>query len=66
MDTSKITQIKDQIHYEVARTEPPEGFPRFHDIPKGRYTSQEFYDLEQQHIFSNTGSLRDEKIKFLI
>ena len=54
MDITKIDDIKSKIHYEVGRTEPPEGFPKFHDIPKGRYTSQEFFDLEQKHVFSDS------------
>tara|TARA_B100000214_G_scaffold130411_1_gene92715 strand:+ start:2000 stop:3265 length:1266 start_codon:yes stop_codon:yes gene_type:complete len=54
MNITKINEIKSKIHYEVGRTKPPEGFPKFHDIPKGRYTSQEFYDLEQKYVFSDS------------
>ena len=54
MNITKINEIKNKIHYEVGRTKPPEGFPKFHDIPKGRYTSQEFYDLEQKYVFSDS------------
>ena len=54
MDIPKINDIKSKIHYEVSRTKPPEGFPKFHDIPKGRYTSQEFYELEQKYVFSDS------------
>ena len=46
MDSKTINEIKEKIHYEVSRTAPPEGFPKFHDIPKERYTSDEFYELE--------------------
>ncbi|CAN0353535.1 unnamed protein product, partial [Phaeothamnion confervicola] len=27
------------------------GFPAFHDIPVGRHTSREFWDLEQEHLW---------------
>ncbi len=39
--------------YEFARTAPPNGFPAFHDISTVRHTSDEFFELEQQHLWPN-------------
>lgn len=51
MDQATIDRIKAEMEYEFGRSGPPEGFPRFHDIPKGRYTDDRFYDLEQRHLW---------------
>ena len=42
------------MEWEAARKAPPEGFPHLPDIQAGRYTSQEYYDLEQQHIWKKS------------
>ena len=54
MDDALIDRIKRQMYYEFDRTAPPEGFPKFHDIPVGRHLSQEFFDLEQDHVFDKS------------
>ncbi len=54
MDQSLIDRIRGDMAYEFARTGPPEGFPAFHDIPVDRHISDEFYELEQQHLWTNT------------
>ena len=54
MDQALIDRIKSDMEYEWARTGPPEGFPRFRDIPTGRYISRAFHDLEQQHLWPRT------------
>ncbi|MEO1061845.1 MAG: aromatic ring-hydroxylating dioxygenase subunit alpha [Actinomycetota bacterium] len=54
MDQALIERIREDMRYEFARTEPPEGFPAFHDIPVGRHTSDEFWDLEQEHVFGRS------------
>ena len=51
MDTSLLQRMKESIAYEFSRTGPPDGFPSFHDIPAGRYTSDEFWELEQEHLW---------------
>ena len=51
MDTALIERLREEMRYEFARTAPPEGFPAFHDIPAERYTSQEFYELEREHLW---------------
>jgi phenylpropionate dioxygenase-like ring-hydroxylating dioxygenase large terminal subunit len=51
MDSALLERLKEQMRYEFARTAPPEGFPKFHDIPIGRYVSDEFWELEQRHLW---------------
>ena len=51
MDQALIDRLKAEMAYEFARKGPPEGFPAFHDIPKERYVSDEFYELERQHLW---------------
>lgn len=45
------TRIFDQIRYERARKDAPPNFPSLPEIPGGRYTRQEFFDLEVEHVF---------------
>jgi phenylpropionate dioxygenase-like ring-hydroxylating dioxygenase large terminal subunit len=52
MDAALQERLKAQMAWEFARTGPPAGFPKFPDIPIGRYTSDEFYELEQRHLWS--------------
>ena len=54
MDASLIDRIREDMRYEFSRTAPPEGFPKFHDIPVDRHTSQEFADLEDEHLWPRT------------
>ncbi|MFK7918570.1 MAG: aromatic ring-hydroxylating dioxygenase subunit alpha [Ilumatobacter sp.] len=49
-----VERLSRDMHYEMNRTGPPEGFPAFPDIPSDRYTSREFYELEQRHLWQNT------------
>ncbi len=54
MDQELIDRIKADMAYEFARTEPPSGFPAFHDIPTGRHVSPEFHNLEREHLWPRT------------
>lgn len=54
MDQQTVDTIKRLMEWEAARGSPPEGFPPLPDLPAGRYTSQEYYDLEQQHIWKKS------------
>lgn len=54
MDQQTVDTIKRLMEWEAARTAPPECFPHLPDLPAGRYTSQEYYDLEQQHIWKKS------------
>jgi phenylpropionate dioxygenase-like ring-hydroxylating dioxygenase large terminal subunit len=51
MSASEIETLKAMMEWEGRRTAPPEGFPRLPDLPAGRYTSPDYYALEQEHIF---------------
>lgn len=54
MDQAYIDQIKRLMDWEAQRSAPPEGFPHLPDMPAGRYTSQDYYDLEQKHIWKKS------------
>lgn len=51
-------EIEDRIRavmaFELGREAPPEGFPEMPEIPGGRYTRQDFFDLEMEHVFSRS------------
>ena len=51
MKQQEIDNLRTVMEYEANRTQPPKGFPKFPDLPGGRYTDQRFFDLEQEHIF---------------
>jgi phenylpropionate dioxygenase-like ring-hydroxylating dioxygenase large terminal subunit len=51
MSSQLETRIKEQIAYEFARPGPPEGFPEFPLLPIGRFTSDEFFELEKQYLW---------------
>lgn len=52
MTPELVARLTGEMRYEYARTEPPEGFPQFPDIPVGRYVSDEFWDLERRHLWT--------------
>ncbi len=52
MTPELVARLTDEMRYEYSRTAPPEGFPRFPDIPVGRFVSDEFWDLERRHLWS--------------
>ncbi|MCC5871414.1 MAG: aromatic ring-hydroxylating dioxygenase subunit alpha [Gammaproteobacteria bacterium] len=45
------TRIFEAIRAERQRQRVPEGFPALPEIPGGRYTRQDFFDLEIDHVF---------------
>lgn len=51
MTPELIRRLTGEMHYEFARTAPPEGFPKFPDIEVDRYTSDDFYELERRHLW---------------
>ena len=51
MDSALVERLKSEIRFEFAREGPPEGFPRFPDIPAGRYRDAAFFDLEVAHMW---------------
>lgn len=50
-DPQSIANLKARMAYEQERQGPPEGFPALTPLPPGRYTSQEFFDLEMKHLW---------------
>lgn len=51
MDQAEIERLKALMEWEGRRSGPPEGFPKLPDMPAARYTSEEYYALEQERIF---------------
>ena len=52
MDAALLARIKEQMAWEFARPAQPEGFPQFPLVPIGRYTSDEFWELERDHLWT--------------
>lgn len=53
MDAALLARLKAEMAAEFAREGAPPGFPSFGDgVPVGRYTSDEFFELERQHLWS--------------
>ena len=42
MKEALVERLKEEIRYEFSREGPPEGFPKFPDIPAGRYREEGF------------------------
>ncbi|MCE2843261.1 MAG: Rieske (2Fe-2S) protein, partial [Novosphingobium sp.] len=51
MDQAEVAALKAMMEWEGQRNAPPAGFPALPDLPAGRYTSPEYFALEQAHIF---------------
>jgi phenylpropionate dioxygenase-like ring-hydroxylating dioxygenase large terminal subunit len=51
MDSASELEIEQALDYESGRTEYPAGFPALPEISGGRYTRQDFYDLEIECIW---------------
>ena len=51
IEAAEVERLKALMEWEGSRTAPPEGFPAFPDLPAGRYTSAEYFALEQEHVF---------------
>jgi phenylpropionate dioxygenase-like ring-hydroxylating dioxygenase large terminal subunit len=54
MDSARIARIKQAFDQEFARSargEYPPDFPVLPELPVGRYTSPEFYELERRHLW---------------
>ncbi|WP_245561329.1 aromatic ring-hydroxylating oxygenase subunit alpha [Erythrobacter cryptus] len=51
MDAKEVAHWKAMMEWEGQRSAPPEGFPALPDMPAARYTSPEYYALEQAHVF---------------
>lgn len=53
----QIHEIRQQIDFEFKRKGAPAGFPKFPDLPAGRYNDPEFFELETQHYWSKVWML---------
>ena len=51
MEQALVDRLAEEIRYEFAREGPPERFPRFPDLPGGRYTDPAFFALEQERLW---------------
>ena len=51
-DPRSIANLKARMAWEQEREGPPEGFPALPPLPPGRYTSQEFFELEKEFLWS--------------
>ena len=51
MDQAEVAALKAMMEWEGQRNAPPAGFPALPDLPAARYTSPEYFALEQAHIF---------------
>jgi phenylpropionate dioxygenase-like ring-hydroxylating dioxygenase large terminal subunit len=54
MEPAAVKRFLDGMQYEAARAAPPEGFPKFPDIPAARYVDPDFLALEQKHLWRNS------------
>src|SRR5690606_40846582 len=54
MKPDAAAAIAEQIRYEQERDHYPEGFPPLPEIPGGRYISDEFHQLEMDHLWRKT------------
>ena len=48
MDAAEVERLKAMMEWEGTRTAPPAGFPALPDMPAARYTSPEYFALEQE------------------
>jgi len=53
-DPVSIANLKDRMAAEQRREGPPPGFPALPPLAPGRYTSQEFFELEKKHLWKKT------------
>lgn len=54
MNDSQVNKIYTAIAEEKARTSYPEGFPHLPEVPVGRYTDPQFYELEMEHMWKKS------------
>ncbi len=64
MQEAVVERLKQEILYEFAREGPPEGFPKFPDLPAGRYRDPHFFDLEWEYLWKRVWlyATRDEEL----
>lgn len=50
----EVQHLKALMEWEGKREEPPKNFPKLPDMPASRYTSPEYYALEQKFVFGKS------------
>ena len=64
MDGILADRIRVQLRHERERSRPPSEFIPLPEIPGGRYTRQDFFDLEVQRVFRRTWLLAGHMDEF--
>lgn len=54
MDEALMHRIEAEMVGEASRTVTPSGWPELPDLPVGRYTSAELFELERERLFRRT------------
>jgi phenylpropionate dioxygenase-like ring-hydroxylating dioxygenase large terminal subunit len=54
MDALTVQRFLDGMKYETDRVGPPPGFPKFPDIPAGRYMDAAFLDMERASLWKKS------------
>jgi len=54
LDPQRIKRWLDQTAYEASRETYPEGFPSLPDLPGGRYSDPDFFELEQRGLWRSS------------
>jgi hypothetical protein len=49
MQNQRSALVYEAVERETARKGYPEAFPALPEVPTGRYTDPQFYDLEMRH-----------------
>jgi phenylpropionate dioxygenase-like ring-hydroxylating dioxygenase large terminal subunit len=54
MQNQRSALVYEAVEREAARKAYPEAFPVLPEVPTGRYTEPQFYDLEMRHLWRKT------------
>ena len=54
MKAATTAAITEKIEYELKRDFHPDGFPTLPEIPGGRYTDDDFFQLELTHLWEKS------------
>jgi len=66
MNEISIAAIEQAMKFERARKDaPPIGYPALPEVPGSRYTRQDFFALEQKHLWQQSWVCigRDENVR---
>ncbi len=57
MNSQDVASLRRLMEYEGTRNGPPPDFPKFPDLPAGRYNDARFFALEKEHIWRKSWML---------